>query len=84
MVEPLRLQLTADPVMVSSPLEPAAAKSPRERARMRRIAARTALAKHIVDMARQGERDSQRLVEGALVRLRLWLKDLFQLMQGTL
>jgi hypothetical protein len=34
-------------------------------------AARTALAKHIVDMARQGERDSQRLVEGALVRLKL-------------
>ena len=34
-------------------------------------AARTALAKQIVDMARQGERDRQHLIEGALVRLRL-------------
>jgi len=34
-------------------------------------AARTALAKHIVDMTRQGERDRQRLVEGALLRLKL-------------
>ena len=34
-------------------------------------AARTALAKHIVAMARQGERDRQRLVEHALLRLKL-------------
>jgi hypothetical protein len=34
-------------------------------------AARTALAKHIVDMARQGERDRERLIEGALLRLKL-------------
>ena len=34
-------------------------------------AARTALAKHIVGMAKAGERDPQRLVESALVRLRL-------------
>jgi hypothetical protein len=34
-------------------------------------AARTALAKAIVDMARQGERDRQRLIEGALLRLKL-------------
>jgi hypothetical protein len=34
-------------------------------------AARTALAKHIVDMARDGERDRQFLVEGALLRLKL-------------
>ena len=34
-------------------------------------AARTALAKHIVDMTRQGERDRQRLIEGALLRLKL-------------
>jgi hypothetical protein len=33
--------------------------------------ARNALAKHIVDMAQRGERDSQRLIEGALARLRL-------------
>jgi hypothetical protein len=33
--------------------------------------ARTALAKHIADMARQGEHDRQRLIEGALFRLRL-------------
>jgi hypothetical protein len=30
-----------------------------------------ALAKHIVDMAKQGERDRSRLIEGALARLRL-------------
>ena len=34
-------------------------------------AARTALAKQIVDMARQGERDRERLIEGALIRLKL-------------
>jgi hypothetical protein len=34
-------------------------------------AARTTLAKHIVDMAGQGERDRGRLVEGALARLKL-------------
>jgi hypothetical protein len=34
-------------------------------------AARNALAKHIVDMAKQGERDRQRLMEGALARLKL-------------
>jgi hypothetical protein len=34
-------------------------------------AARTVLAKHIVEMAREGERDRQRLVESALLRLRL-------------
>ena len=34
-------------------------------------AARTVLAKHIVDMAKKGERDRQRLIEGALARLRL-------------
>jgi hypothetical protein len=33
--------------------------------------ARDALAKHIVDMAKQGERDPQRLIEGALTRLKL-------------
>src|SRR5437588_9371734 len=33
--------------------------------------ARTALAKHIVDMVKQGERDRQRLIEGALLRLKL-------------
>jgi hypothetical protein len=33
--------------------------------------ARTVLAKHIVEMARQGERDRERLVEGALLRLKL-------------
>jgi hypothetical protein len=32
-------------------------------------AARTALAKAIVDMVREGERDRQRLIEGALLRL---------------
>jgi hypothetical protein len=32
--------------------------------------ARTILAKHIVEMAIQGERDRQRLIEGALLRLR--------------
>jgi hypothetical protein len=31
----------------------------------------TALAKHIVDMARQGERDRQFLIESALLRLKL-------------
>jgi hypothetical protein len=34
-------------------------------------AARNVLAKHIVDMARQGERDRQRLIAGALRRLKL-------------
>jgi hypothetical protein len=34
-------------------------------------AARTVLAKQIVDMARQGERDRQQLIEGALLRLKL-------------
>jgi hypothetical protein len=34
-------------------------------------AARNALAKQIVDMARQGERDRQRLIEGAMLRLKL-------------
>ena len=34
-------------------------------------AARDVLAKHIVDMARQGERDRERLIEGALLRLKL-------------
>ena len=34
-------------------------------------ALRVALAKHIVEMASQGERDGQRLVEGALARLKL-------------
>ena len=34
-------------------------------------AARMVLAKHIVDMAAMGERDHQRLVDGALARLRL-------------
>src|SRR5829696_8126654 len=34
-------------------------------------AARAALAKHIVDMAKKGERDPQRLIEGALIRFRL-------------
>jgi hypothetical protein len=34
-------------------------------------AARDLLAKHIVDMAKQGERDHQRLIEGALDRLKL-------------
>jgi len=33
--------------------------------------ARQALAKHLVDMARQGERDRQRLIAGALTRLKL-------------
>jgi hypothetical protein len=33
--------------------------------------ARNALAKHIVDIAKQGERDRQRLIEGALAALRL-------------
>jgi len=32
---------------------------------------RTALAQHIVDMVKQGERDRQRLIEGALLRLKL-------------
>jgi hypothetical protein len=32
--------------------------------------ARNALAKSIVDMAKNGERDSQRLIQGALTRLR--------------
>jgi hypothetical protein len=34
-------------------------------------AARDVLAKHIVEMARQGERDVHFLVEGALLRLKL-------------
>jgi hypothetical protein len=34
-------------------------------------AARTVLAEHILAMARQGERDPQRLIEGALIRLTL-------------
>jgi hypothetical protein len=34
-------------------------------------AARTVLAKHIIAMAQQGERDRQRLIEGALARLKL-------------
>jgi hypothetical protein len=33
--------------------------------------ARQALAKHIVDIAKEGERDPQRLIEGALTRLKL-------------
>jgi hypothetical protein len=33
--------------------------------------ARNALAKHIVDIAKQGERDRQRLMESALAALRL-------------
>jgi hypothetical protein len=33
--------------------------------------ARQALARHIINMARQGNRDRQRLIEGALSRLRL-------------
>jgi hypothetical protein len=33
--------------------------------------ARQAIAKQIVDMAKQGERDRQRLIEGALTRLKL-------------
>jgi hypothetical protein len=33
--------------------------------------ARNALARHIVDMAKRGERDRQRLIAGALARLRL-------------
>jgi hypothetical protein len=33
--------------------------------------ARTALAQHIVDRVKQGERDRQRLIEGALLRLKL-------------
>jgi hypothetical protein len=32
---------------------------------------RTILAKHIIAMAEQGERDRQRLIEGALARLKL-------------
>ena len=34
-------------------------------------AARTVLAKHMIAMAQQGERDRQRLTEGALARLKL-------------
>ena len=34
-------------------------------------ATRETLAKHIVDMAKRGERDPQRLILGALARLRL-------------
>jgi hypothetical protein len=34
-------------------------------------AIRTILAKHIIAMAQQGERDPQRLIEGALARLEL-------------
>ena len=33
--------------------------------------ARTVLAKHIIDMTKQGERDPQRLTQGALARLTL-------------
>ncbi len=33
--------------------------------------ARNELAKHIVDLAKQGEREPQRLIQGALDRLRL-------------
>ena len=33
--------------------------------------ARTLVAQHIIAMARQGERDPQRLIEGALARLTL-------------
>jgi hypothetical protein len=33
--------------------------------------ARDLLAKHIIDMAKQGELDRQRLIEGALARLKL-------------
>ena len=33
--------------------------------------ARTALAQYIIDMVKQGERDRQRLIEGALLRLKL-------------
>jgi len=33
--------------------------------------ARTVLAKHIVDMAKNGERDRQRLIDAALARFRL-------------
>ena len=33
-------------------------------------AVRTILAKHIIAMAKQGERDRQRLIEGALARLK--------------
>jgi hypothetical protein len=34
-------------------------------------AVRTILAKHIIAMAEQGERNRQRLIEGALARLKL-------------
>ena len=34
-------------------------------------ATRAVLAKHMIDMAKQGERDHLRLIEGALDRLRL-------------
>jgi hypothetical protein len=34
-------------------------------------AVRTTLAKHIIAMARQGERDRQRLIDGAMARLTL-------------
>jgi len=34
-------------------------------------AARTVLAKHMIAMAQQGERDRQRLIEGALARMKL-------------
>jgi hypothetical protein len=33
--------------------------------------ARQALAKHIIELAKQGERDRQRLIEGALAALKL-------------
>jgi len=33
--------------------------------------ARTALAKHIVEMAKNGERDRERLMRGALIQLKL-------------
>ena len=35
------------------------------------VSARTVLAKHIVDMAKNGERDRQRLIDAALARFRL-------------
>jgi hypothetical protein len=37
-------------------------------------AIRTILAKHIIAMAEEGERDRQRLIEGALARLKLWMR----------
>jgi hypothetical protein len=37
-------------------------------------AIRTILAQHIIAMAEEGERDRQRLIEGALARLKLWTR----------